>query len=314
MENNKIDDRAAATLRACDLEVQRIVLERGDMTDCTNPSSALMGRIRQAKEQASGERRSFGGHGHYSHGGGGGGTASEDVEDFIKENKLDDSAARSLREAGPDIQKQVLDRGSLVGTQNPSSACIVRIRDAKSSSRTTSSSAGTTGSTSAAAAAAVPLSSALPMGLPMAMPLPAYGAYPYGASYAAYGYYGAHLAAAGYAPAVPGAAYGVAAPAAAGYPAAAYPAVGTYPPAAYPAAGAYAPPAGTYPPPGAAAYPPPAGGAYAPAPVAYGQLPPPAAPPTMAPPSMAPPSMAPPAYNGAPGAPPAAGTSRYAPY
>lgn len=227
---NRIDDRAASTLRSCDPDVQRSVLERGDMTDCSNPSSALMGRIRQAKDldRPPGAPRSFVGLGIGSSPGGAGPTGSAEIEDFIRDNRLDESAARSLREANPEIQKAVLDRGPLVGTQNPSSATIVRIRDARKELA-----ASPNRPAAAGAAAAVPVAAAVPLSM--------YAAYsPYAAMYSAY------YAAAGMA--VP-AAYGtmaipavaaptMAAPAAAGAtmaaPAASYAPTPTYPQAAAP--------------------------------------------------------------------------------
>lgn len=53
------------------------------------------------------------------------------VDRFIQENRLDDSAARLLRAENPEIQAQVIDRGSLADCRNPSSAVMGRIRDAK---------------------------------------------------------------------------------------------------------------------------------------------------------------------------------------
>merc|ERR1711933_647518 len=54
-----------------------------------------------------------------------------EVEDFIKENKLDEMAARQLRLVDPQIQELVLVRGSLEGCRNPSAVIGARIRDAK---------------------------------------------------------------------------------------------------------------------------------------------------------------------------------------
>mmetsp|Transcript_25306 Transcript_25306/g.72871 ORF Transcript_25306/g.72871 Transcript_25306/m.72871 type:complete len:373 (-) Transcript_25306:46-1164(-) len=65
-------------------------------------------------------------------GGGGGGARSEEVEDFIKNNEVDESAADMLRSASPTVQRTVLSRGELKTARNPSSALLSRIRDAKS--------------------------------------------------------------------------------------------------------------------------------------------------------------------------------------
>lgn len=56
---------------------------------------------------------------------------TRDVAAFILENSLDDAAAEALRNAAPEIQRAVLDRGRLTGTRNPSSAVVMRIKDAK---------------------------------------------------------------------------------------------------------------------------------------------------------------------------------------
>merc|ERR1719188_610736 len=56
---------------------------------------------------------------------------SHEVEAFIMRNGLDEKAANCLRELGPDHQGAVLARGDLTNAQNPSSALMVRIKDAQ---------------------------------------------------------------------------------------------------------------------------------------------------------------------------------------
>merc|ERR1712232_316243 len=46
-----IDDSASNDLRGCPPEVQRLVLDRGTLADVTNPSRALIGRIKNARAQ-----------------------------------------------------------------------------------------------------------------------------------------------------------------------------------------------------------------------------------------------------------------------
>merc|ERR1719373_278957 len=53
------------------------------------------------------------------------------VDVFISENRLDDGAARALRAESPDVQEEVVSRGSLVACTNPSSAVMGRIREAR---------------------------------------------------------------------------------------------------------------------------------------------------------------------------------------
>jgi len=56
-----------------------------------------------------------------------------EVEDFIKINNVDESAADMLRSASPTVQRTVIGRGELKTARNPSSALLSRIRDAKHS-------------------------------------------------------------------------------------------------------------------------------------------------------------------------------------
>lgn len=53
------------------------------------------------------------------------------VEEFIRENKVDESAGKQLRIAHPKAQKEVIHRGSLSGCKNPSAVCLARIREEK---------------------------------------------------------------------------------------------------------------------------------------------------------------------------------------
>merc|ERR1719361_1812811 len=73
---------------------------------------------------SAGPGRSWGG------GDGRGGISAMDVEEFIRNNRLDERAADALREAPADVQETVISRGDLSETRNPSSALIGRLRDA----------------------------------------------------------------------------------------------------------------------------------------------------------------------------------------
>eukprot|EP00931_Biecheleriopsis_adriatica_P079597 TRINITY_DN52994_c0_g1_i1.p1 TRINITY_DN52994_c0_g1~~TRINITY_DN52994_c0_g1_i1.p1 ORF type:complete len:281 (+),score=56.14 TRINITY_DN52994_c0_g1_i1:47-889(+) len=121
---NDIDDRAAADLRECSADIQKKVLARGELSTARNPSAALLARIRDARAGVSGPSNSGGGR---SRAGG----STPEVEEFIKHNKVDESAADSLRGSSPGIQRTVLSRGDLKTARNPSSALLARIRDAK---------------------------------------------------------------------------------------------------------------------------------------------------------------------------------------
>eukprot|EP00439_Symbiodinium_sp_Y106_P032446 s6723_g3.t2 len=121
LEANDVDSRAAADLRECPVEVQRKVLARGDLHSARNPSAALLARIRDARSAASQPPASEGASP----------SASLEVEEFIRHNKVDESAADSLRGCSPSVQHAVLARGELKTARNPSSALLSRIRDAK---------------------------------------------------------------------------------------------------------------------------------------------------------------------------------------
>mmetsp|Transcript_95065 Transcript_95065/g.297283 ORF Transcript_95065/g.297283 Transcript_95065/m.297283 type:complete len:314 (+) Transcript_95065:176-1117(+) len=180
--NSSIDSRAMASLRAQEPEVQRAVLERGELTDCQNPSTALMGRIRVAHENLAFERKRA-----LTPGGPGDAAAgavkeppaaSQEVEDFIRENKIDGLAARQLREADQETQEDVVARGSLSDCRNPSAVCLARIRDSKSmamarlesnkSAEPAKPSSGTSSQNTTVANMMVPMVS-MPMGNPMMM-------------------------------------------------------------------------------------------------------------------------------------------------
>merc|ERR1740123_239087 len=159
--DSKLDDGAGRALRAEPPQVQTAVINRGSLHECLNPSSAVIGRIRDAKLQVKyGAGPDACRAGRTGLGPGGpltGGSndplgyatlqqqasqpdsqqqdcrvvAGDEVEVFIRMNRLDETAARNLRTEPPRVQAAVLDRGSLAECMNPSSALIGRIRDAK---------------------------------------------------------------------------------------------------------------------------------------------------------------------------------------
>jgi len=118
---NEVDDRAAADLRDCPPEVQRKVLARGELSSARNPSAILLARIRDARASGSGGADGTAGVAH----------SSADVEEFIRANGVDESAADSLRSSSPTVQRAVVSRGDLKTARNPSAALLARIRDAK---------------------------------------------------------------------------------------------------------------------------------------------------------------------------------------
>lgn len=59
------------------------------------------------------------------------GPSPQEIDDFIKDNDVDDRAAADLRDCPPDVQSKVLARGDLRSARNPSAALLVRIRDGR---------------------------------------------------------------------------------------------------------------------------------------------------------------------------------------
>lgn len=118
IRSNDIDERAASDLRSCASDIQRKVLARGELSTARNPSAAVLARIRDARSSPAAS-------------GVGTGPVSQEVEDFIKVNDVDESAGDMLRSSSPTVQRAVLSRGELKTARNPSSATLARIRDAK---------------------------------------------------------------------------------------------------------------------------------------------------------------------------------------
>lgn len=116
---NKLDASAAAKLRTLPLDLQRQVMDRGDLLDARNPNAVLMGRIRDAERGGSQPAQSF--------------TSNPSVEEFIRENRIDPSAGDKLRALSEDIQRKVMERGNLTDARNPNAMLMGRIKDAQNS-------------------------------------------------------------------------------------------------------------------------------------------------------------------------------------
>jgi len=143
ISDNRLDDNAAEIFRKEPSDLQAHVIDRGTLAGCKNPSAALFGRLRDARQlrftpvsQARAAVPSLG-PGQVS--------VAQDVEDFIEQNKVDLGAARALRAEPPDVQQGVMDRGTLTGFQNPSALIIARIRDVKAVRAEAKSRGGTPG-------------------------------------------------------------------------------------------------------------------------------------------------------------------------
>lgn len=147
IEENNLDEKAGQVLLSESSAVQRDVIEMGSLANASNPSSALMVRIRRAKNN---EPKGGGWGGGMEMmpmmmgggmpmlgmmmGGGNrkkGGKGGSAIWRFVQENGLDEKAANALSEEPPDVQAKVMEGGPLTNSYNPSSALMVRIRNAR---------------------------------------------------------------------------------------------------------------------------------------------------------------------------------------
>lgn len=117
---NAVDEKAAEMLRKEAPGVQRMVIERGDLQRTSNPSSAVIGRIKQYKSEGYGSMPCTDQ----------GVDMSTEVEAFIITNGLDERAAKALREEPSAVQTVVIQRGGCAECSNPSATVLGRIRDA----------------------------------------------------------------------------------------------------------------------------------------------------------------------------------------
>lgn len=132
-QENRVDQRAARELMQEPVYVQLMVLDRGALKNCTNPSGAFVARIRDAKKQPPptpapqnpGPAQPAGAP--LAIAGVPSPPASE-LERYIVENKLDHGAATLLRGESQEIQYKVMALGSVVNAPNPSASFIIRLR------------------------------------------------------------------------------------------------------------------------------------------------------------------------------------------
>jgi len=107
--DKSIDKTVAQQLRGVVGRVQQRVLAHGS---CLDPSAICLARIRVAYSNLTMFE----------------GPPLEEIEAFIWDNSIDDTAAQQLRSVDRPIQQSVLDRGRCL---NPSAVCLARIRDAQ---------------------------------------------------------------------------------------------------------------------------------------------------------------------------------------
>lgn len=130
--DSKVDDAATRDLKAQTVEIQWAVLKMGPVCFSTNPSATLVARIRDVKRGIPT--------------GGGRFTPANsqpaiidtsdpsklsDVDRFVLDNGLDNSAAIALRSEPLEVQRLVVGQGPLVNCYNPNGALMGRIRQAR---------------------------------------------------------------------------------------------------------------------------------------------------------------------------------------
>lgn len=125
---NNIDTAAAKELRNEPPHIALAVLERGSLRACTNPSGALVARIRDAKRGIlSGTAR----YGAPAQPLSSLDPAASETERFLATNLIDQAGAASFRSEMLEVQKAVMAKGPLVNTSNPSASLMARIRTVK---------------------------------------------------------------------------------------------------------------------------------------------------------------------------------------
>merc|ERR1712039_427341 len=116
---NQIDPSAARELRNEPAHVALAVIDRGALKACTNPSGALVARIRDAKRGVLPVApRPVGS-----------AVASLDpdvseLDRFLSENLIDHAGIVSLRAEAKEIQKIVMAKGPLTRSTNPSASLM----------------------------------------------------------------------------------------------------------------------------------------------------------------------------------------------
>lgn len=122
--DNGIDEDAAIKLRECDYDTQCLVIGRGPLSDARNPSSVLLSRIRQANQGMIGLPRKPKGPPTDR------GQLNRDIENFVRENNLDERANTCLMESEEEVCREVFKR-PLKDARNPSAVVLSLIRQVK---------------------------------------------------------------------------------------------------------------------------------------------------------------------------------------
>jgi hypothetical protein len=146
LQDNRIDPPVARDLRNESPAVQFAVLDRGDLVNANNPSGALIGRIREAKQKIDillTTKTHLPGFSHLPPPPPQAlsllpppppppGLPRVDIEKFIVDCRLDHASVMALRAEPKDLQEKVVLMGAMIGTSNTSASLMGRIRAVKS--------------------------------------------------------------------------------------------------------------------------------------------------------------------------------------
>lgn len=128
LKRNDVDERAAQDLRDCPPDMQRKVIDRGELNSARNTSAALIVRIRDARMDAKASSGSKAGMGLPS---------SSEIKDFIKAYNLDDAAAEALRSSSPTMKRTILNDEEYRTASDASALVLARVGSRRGSKGST---------------------------------------------------------------------------------------------------------------------------------------------------------------------------------
>jgi len=121
---NAIDPVAAKELRAEPPHVALAVVERGPLLACSNPSGALMARIRDSKRALNQGPAPVPLDPNMSEG-----------ERFLATFRIDAAGVSAFMAEPPEMQKLIIEKGTLANSSNPSASLMARIKNLKAAAQ-----------------------------------------------------------------------------------------------------------------------------------------------------------------------------------
>lgn len=124
---NQLEDKAVEALWNISPVLLKAVIGLGDLRGCKNRTAGCLGRIKNL-QQKEGELEFLAQRGQQKIDKG---AVMEEVEQFLTNNRIQERAAKRLRDAGPMVQRQVMDQGPVKG-RNIDAVLVSRINDIQS--------------------------------------------------------------------------------------------------------------------------------------------------------------------------------------